>query len=65
MLKWLKEAESQQVDVTEHDLLVAFIYKVSILHSSSHSKLHKSSKYSPLHPVFLAPASPTQLWASD
>lgn len=30
MLRWLKEAESQQVDVTEHDLLVAFIYKVSI-----------------------------------
>lgn len=34
MLMWLREAESQQVDVTEHDLLVAFIYKVSISLSS-------------------------------
>jgi hypothetical protein len=28
---WAKEAEMQNSKVTEHDLLVAFIYKVSIL----------------------------------
>jgi hypothetical protein len=27
--RWLKEAATQQVKVTEHDLLVAFIFKVS------------------------------------
>ena len=29
MLQWMKEAESQDAKVTEHDLLMAFIYKVS------------------------------------
>jgi hypothetical protein len=28
---WAKEAEMQNSKVTDHDLLVAFIYKVSIL----------------------------------
>jgi hypothetical protein len=29
--QWAKEAEMQNAKVTDHDLLVAFIYKVSIL----------------------------------
>jgi hypothetical protein len=29
--RWAKEAEMQNAKVTDHDLLVAFIYKVSIL----------------------------------
>lgn len=30
MRRWMKEAENQQARVTEHDLLVAFIYKVCV-----------------------------------
>jgi hypothetical protein len=34
ILKWFEEAASQRVKVTEHDLLVAFIFKVSTLGSN-------------------------------
>jgi hypothetical protein len=29
--RWAKEAEMQDAKVTDHDLLVAFIYQVSIM----------------------------------
>lgn len=34
MLRWMREAENQGAKVTEHDLLLAFIYKVSVSRSS-------------------------------
>ena len=64
ILRWLKEAEDQQVKVSEHDLLVAFIFKVSTLATGCvflHIKLIQCLPYT----VFFAPTYPTQIRSSD